>query len=42
MAAVDSEPEYLKSLSRERVVWGAAVAVSWAVTLVALLRLGII
>lgn len=41
-AAADLAPEYLKGLARERIVWGVAVAVSWMVTLVALLRLGII
>lgn len=42
VAAANSEPEYLKSLTRERVVWAVVVAVSWTITLVALLRLGII
>ena len=42
VAAGNSEPKYLKNLARERTVWGVALAVSWAVILVALLRLGII
>ncbi|MGP8057248.1 MAG: hypothetical protein ACLP9K_06585 [Nitrososphaerales archaeon] len=42
VAPANSEPEYLKDLARERMVWGVIVAVSWAVTFVALLRLGII
>jgi len=42
VAAANPEAEYLKGLTRERVVWGVVVAVSWVVTFVALLRLGII
>jgi hypothetical protein len=42
LTAANPEPVYLKNLTRERVVWGVAVAVPWTVTLVALLRLGII
>lgn len=39
VAAANSAPEYLKDLARERAVWGVVVAVSWTVTVVALLRL---
>lgn len=39
VAAANLAPEYLKSLARERIELGVAVAVSWAVIVVALLRI---
>jgi len=38
-AVANPAPEYLKSLARERIELGVAVAVSWAVIVVALLRI---
>ena len=39
VAAANPALEYFKSLRRERIKWGVAVAVSWALTVMALLRL---